>query len=92
MLSKFKLYSYSGGLIFWSTLGAYRGTKEYKYVQNRNKSTYLYVDAVGYGIYGAILYVNPFTGLRGLYKEAIRLEANIRNLTIVDNEYFNTVL
>jgi|LauGreDrversion4_2_1035121.scaffolds.fasta_scaffold1114387_1 hypothetical protein len=70
----------------WTTLGFWRGMKQYDYeysLKNNDKpnpTPYMYTERIGNGLLGVIVYMNPFLGFLALGKELYRLEINIRNL------------
>jgi hypothetical protein len=74
--------------ISWTLLGFKRGMNDYDYdfeKKNSNKSdteknTYMYSSRIGNGLYGSLLYVNPFLFVMIIAKELYRLEVNLRNI------------
>lgn len=85
----------------WPILGFKRGLNSYDYNYEQNKlykhhkpaKNSLYLDKLAWGICSAIAYLNPFTGLIGLYKEVYRLEVNLRGLEDEKKtDYYNEVL
>jgi hypothetical protein len=80
----------------WLALGFYRGSRSYdydykkqfiqyeknkKYNEKYNeKPQYLYSSCIGIGLFGSLLYANPFLFPIILGKEIHRLEINIRGL------------
>ena len=79
------LFSYTT----WCGLGFYRGTNYYKYTYNnydKNKN-YLYIDSIGWGLFGFIMYANPVGMPFFSYKELYRLEINLRKLKKNEKEY-----
>jgi hypothetical protein len=78
----------------WCGLGFIRGIKSYNYnyYKSEKNEDYLYLNSVGYGLLGIILYANPFCLPFSIYKEIYRLEVNMRNL---ENEkktnYYNNL-
>lgn len=70
------------GYISWCGLGFVRGVNyyHYKHTKSPKKEQYLYLDAVGYGLFGLGMYTNPFFLPIVVYRELYRLEVNIRNL------------
>ena len=76
----------------WVALGFYRGTRSYEYdyekqfiEYEKNKEytkppQYLYSNCVGVGLFGIIIYANPFFVPIILGKEIYRLEVNLRGL------------
>ena len=79
-----------GMIVGWSTLGFYRGVKEYDYfdlMSNRVRKAYLYSDIlnngfkrIGGGLYGVFIYINPFLLCVTIPREIYRLEVNLRGL------------
>jgi hypothetical protein len=73
----------------WGGLGFFRGTKSYRYQQDKDKTEkYLYLDSFGYGCCGLVLYTNPFLLPFSVYKEIYRLEINVRNLDEKNDFYY----
>lgn len=77
----------------WGAVGFYRGMKCYdynykkqlNYYENKKnyiveKPQYFYSNKLFLGLYGLILYVNPFTIILVIPKELYRIEVNIRSL------------
>ena len=78
----------------WIGLGFYRGVKLYNYTYKYNcieyekeenkkkhkKPTYFYASCFGLGLFGGLMYVNPFFLPITISKEIYRLEVNIRGL------------
>lgn len=78
----------------WAGLGFYRGVKLYNYKYNYEvieyekkedkkkdkKPTYFYAYCFGSGIFGGLIYVNPFFLPVTISKEIYRLEVNIRGM------------
>lgn len=76
----------------WVALGFYRGTRLYeynhkneciKYEKNKEynkKPQYLYSSCMGAGLFGIIIYANPFFIPVIIAKEFYRLEVNLRCL------------
>ena len=70
----------------WPILGFKRGLNSYDYNYSHNKlyshgkqTKYpFYFDKFVWGVVSAVVYLNPVTGLIGLYKEVYRLEINMR--------------
>ena len=88
----------------WITLGFYRGInaynsnykKEYnRYEKNKKyniKPEYFYFQSICSGIFGIIIYINPFTVPFVIPKELYRLEVNIRSLdNEKENENYNNI-
>ena len=67
-------------LITMGLLGFYRGINAGIYHHKKLNNEYLYVNTLGYGVYGVCVYINPVLLPITLYKEVYRLEVNIRNL------------
>ena len=67
------------GLSCWAGLGFIRGTQYYNYTRSYYESG-MYINMFASGIYGIMLYVNPFFVPFIIYKELYRLEVCIRNL------------
>ena len=92
-------------LSLWSSLGFYRGINSYTYDHKKNqkryerskdiysKPQYFYLDCFGTGIFATMIYICPATFPFVLYKEAQRIEINIRNLndTEILDEYYKIV-
>jgi hypothetical protein len=92
----------------WTSLGFYRGTKQYNYYYNKyktdRKSPYMYTKEIEkettrivmcgmYGIFGILIYINPFCAPVIISKEIYRTEVYIRNLHDERNkDYYNNVL
>jgi hypothetical protein len=85
----------------WPALGFKRGLNSYDYNYSHNKlykhhekaKHPFYLDKFAWGIISAIAYLNPVTGLFGLYKEVYRLEVNLRGLEDEKKtDYYNEVL
>ena len=83
----------------WSVLGLYRGLNSYDYNYSRNrlyKNSLVgpfYIDKVGWGFVGTMLYLNPCTFFFALYKEVYRLEVNLRGLEDEKKtDYYNEIL
>jgi hypothetical protein len=75
------LLGYTG----WCGLGFIRGVKSYAYEKKKTTlDTYLYLNAVGYGCCGILLYANPFLMPLSIYKEIYRLEVTVRQLDKTD--------
>lgn len=81
----------AGMIVGWSVLGFYRGVKEsdyYDLMSNQlTRKPYLYSDILthgarklGCGIYGSMVYINPFLLIHTIPREIYRLEVNIRGL------------
>lgn len=81
--------------ILWGLLGFHRGMSNYDYsysnynneIENsiRKKKyevTYLYSSRIAYGIFGTLLYCNPFTVPFMICKEIYIAEVNIRGLEL----------
>ena len=64
-------------LLGWGFVGFYRGINLYDY--NHNK-TVIIADKVFTGLYGGVIYANPFLLPLSIYRELYRLEINIRGL------------
>lgn len=69
-------------LLSWTTLGFYRGVKDYDYEQSKKqKGSYLYSDKILYGgMYGIIIYMNPLLVFITFPKEIYRFEVCVRGL------------
>ena len=85
----------------WPILGFKRGLNSYDYNYSHNKlyshgkqiKNPFYLDKLAGGIFSAIAYLNPVTGLIGLYKEIYRIEVNLRGLEDEKKtDYYNEVL
>ena len=81
----------------WPVLGFYRGLNSYNYnyVKNRlyRHSNPFYIDKMGWGAVGALIYLNPITFFFVLYKEVYRLEVNLRGIEDEKNtDYYNELL
>jgi len=89
----------------WFALGFYRGTKDYEYdyknqciqyeknKKYNEKPQYLYSSCMGVGLFGSLLYVNPFLFPFIIKKELYRLEVNIRGLDEErDKKYYYDIL
>ena len=85
----------------WPILGFKRGINSYDYNYSHNKlyshgkqiKNSFYLDKLAWGIFSAVVYLNPVTGLIGLYKEVYRLEVNLRGLEDEKKtDYYNEVL
>ena len=85
----------------WPILGFKRGINSYNYNYEHNKlyshgkpiKNPLYLHKLAWGIVSAIAYINPATGLIGLYKEVYRIEVNLRGLEDEKKtDYYNEVL
>jgi hypothetical protein len=85
----------------WPSLGFIRGLNSYDYNYSHNKlykhyekaKHPFYLDKLAWGIFSAFAYLNPVTGLFGLYKEVYRLEVNLRGLEDEKKtDYYNEVL
>ena len=85
----------------WPILGFKRGINSYDYNYSQNKlyshgkqpKNSFYFDKFVWGVFSAIVYLNPVTGLIGLYKEVYRLEVNLRGLEDEKKtDYYNEVL
>ena len=74
----------------WCGLGCIRGVESYKYNYNKydKNAKYMYLDAIGKGIFGTLLYGSIFLLPIFAYKELYRLEANIRNLEHEKNTHY----
>jgi hypothetical protein len=78
--------------ITWCGMGFMRGINSYKYKHNKNekKEEYLYVNLIGSGLIGTLLYANPFLLPVFIHKEFYRFEVNVRNLENEKNtDYYN---
>lgn len=76
------------GYASWCGLGFYRGIKFYSYKKKEND--YLYINLIGSGCIGSILYANPICIPMLLYKEFYRLEVNLRKLgNEKKSDYYN---
>ena len=78
------------GYMSWSGLGFLRGINAYHYT-TRDKDTYLYVHAFGYGCCGFLFYTNPVLLPFSVYKEVYRLEVNVRNLEHEKTVFYYTL-
>ncbi len=80
----------------WCCLGFIRGIQNYVYLHKTTYSNikqFYYLDSLGAGILGAIVYAVPITLPLTLYKEAYRLEMYMRNLTDEkQGDFYNTLL
>ena len=68
------------GYASWCGVGFVRGINSYNYNNYEKKEDYLYLSSLGYGIFGVVLYANPFFLPCSVYKEVYRFEVNFRNL------------
>jgi hypothetical protein len=72
-----------GTLCAWSLLGFKRGVNSYDASHKKDHQyqyQYLYLHKGLWGIGSALAYINPFTFFIVLYKEAYRLEVELRGL------------
>jgi hypothetical protein len=80
----------------WCFLGFIRGINNYVYLHKTtygNTKQFYYLDTLGAGILGALVYAVPVTLPFTLYKEAYRLEAFMRNLNDEkQSDFYNTLL
>jgi hypothetical protein len=76
-MSRAKIIIAAGTL--WSSLGFTRGVQHYNYQTNKRKEQFYYSSALGYGIGGVFVYVNPVVCLINVSKELYRLEVNLRD-------------
>ena len=103
MLSKFG----KSIIVGWGLLGYNRGINSYNYKNNKNNTNntnnnnnknnknneYLYSDKIFYGIFGAIMYVNPLLIFISISKEIYRLEINLRGLEDAKKtDYYNELI
>jgi len=85
----------------WPILGFKRGINSYNYNYEQNKlykhhekaKHPFYLDKLAWGIFSALAYFNPATGIIVLYKEIYRIEVNLRGLEDEKKtDYYNEVL
>ena len=84
--------------IYLATMGAlgfYRGVNLGIYTYNKYncyKYDAMYIPTLCYGLYGIVIYINPFLLPFIMYKELYRLEVNLRNLELLDeDDYYNLI-
>jgi hypothetical protein len=80
-----------GTFALWGTLGFVRGIQSYNF--ETFSMTSLYTDKVFNGLFGAIVYINPVTGIFMFYKEMYRLEVNLFNIKREkESNFYNKLL
>lgn len=79
-------------------LGFYRGVNLGIYTYNKYnrmhsyKYNAMYIPTLCYGLYGIVIYINPVLLPFIMYKELYRLEVNLRNLELLDeDDYYNLI-
>jgi len=83
------------GYTGWCGLGFIRGINSYKYNHDKyeKNENYLYLNLIGNGFFGLVLYANPFFSPFSIYKEIYRFEVNIRNLeSEKKTSYYNNLI
>ncbi len=81
------------GYSAWCGLGFFRGINSYIYNYKKYDEPAMYINSVGYGIFGIIIYGNPIFLPFILYKEVYRIEVNMRNLeTEKKSDFYNNLL
>ena len=79
------------GISTWSGLGFIRGVQSYAYKNEKEKL--IYSNAIIYGIFGFLIYLNPILLPITIHKEIYRLEINIRNIeNEKKNRYYKDIL
>ena len=91
-------------ILGWPALGFKRGMNSYDYYYSNNKlyrnydksekaKPHLYLHKIAWGFGGMLWYLNPVGVFFGLYKEAYRIEVNLRGLEDEKKiDYYNEVL
>lgn len=79
----------------WCGLGFVRGVNShfYTYKKYETKDPMLYSNLITHGLFGVIIYANPFFLPFFISKEIYRIEVNVRNLEKEKkSEYYNILL
>ena len=77
---------------FWGTIGYMRGLNQYEYEYKNGKPNYLYINKITTGLWGCIIYINPYFLPFTIHKEFYRLEINVRGLDEKHTPYYNKIL
>jgi hypothetical protein len=93
MQTKYKIAAIIG-YTSWCGLGCVRGIDSYKYNYNKydKNAQYMYLNSIGHGMYGTLMYGSIFLFPIFAYKELYRLEANLRNLEKEKETHYYTDL